>query len=52
MEDKLSVVNPNMRDEHPWELAFCKCHVYVLLLTEADLGIKKKSSLSRQRAWR
>ena len=52
MEEELSVVNTNVRDERLWELSFYKCRVYVLLLSEADLGIKKKSSLSRQRAWR
>lgn len=42
----------NANDEQLWELSFHKSHVYVLLLSEADLGIEKKSSLSRQRAWR
>jgi len=42
-------VNTNVRDEHLRELSFRKCHVYVPLLSEADLGIKKKPSVSRQK---
>lgn len=46
MEEELSVANTNVRDEHLYQLSFYRCHVYVLL-SQADLRIKKKSSLSK-----